>query len=83
MMRTKIVHSYRYQWYVNSNVSEQTETLDGTSFNYFDRIRYEVTPNDIYSGLTVSSSTVTIQNSIPSVGSAFHSRQILLLPIRP
>ena len=48
-----------------------TNLLTGNAFDATDTIRCEVTPFDNFDGgLAVSSSTVTIQNSTPSVASA-------------
>ena len=64
--------SYSYAWTVNGgSVSATSNSLTGTDFDKDDGVACVVTPNDgTDDGDPVTSDTLTISNSAPSVGSA-------------
>ncbi|MDP2308678.1 MAG: hypothetical protein Q8P18_21835, partial [Pseudomonadota bacterium] len=61
--------SYTYAWYVNgSAISATSTTLTGTSFSRGNTVYCRATPSDgVGAGSAVSSSTVTISNSAPTL----------------
>ena len=62
---------YEYAWIVNDiEVGAMTDTLTGLDFDRGDTVACRVTPNDgDDDGDAVSSATVTVQNTAPSIGS--------------
>ncbi|MFT4975375.1 MAG: hypothetical protein ACI8S6_001262, partial [Myxococcota bacterium] len=64
--------SISYSWTVSgATVSPTTSTLTGTYFDKADTVTCSVTPDDgTDSGTTVSSNTLTVQNTLPVVASA-------------
>jgi hypothetical protein len=64
--------SYSYAWYVNgSAISATSSTLTGSSFGRGDSVYCRVTPSDAGgSGTAMSSSSVTISNTAPTLTSA-------------
>jgi len=63
---------YRYAWLVDGgSVSATGSTLDGASFDKGQTVQCSATPDDGYDlGTAVASSTLTVQNSPPSLGGA-------------
>ena len=63
--------SIQYSWEVNSSAVAQTgSTLDGSSFSRGDAVVCTTTPEDgDTTGFSETSATVTVQNSVPSIGS--------------
>jgi hypothetical protein len=60
---------YQYQWYVNTQPSATTATLDGASFNRGDLVSVEVTAWDgSAAGNTVAAAPVSILNTAPTLG---------------
>jgi hypothetical protein len=61
---------YQYQWYVNTQPSATTATLDGASFDRGDLISVEVTAWDgSAAGNTVASAPVSVLNTAPTLDS--------------
>ncbi len=59
---------YDYLWWVNGRVASTRRTLSPDSFNKDDQVYLRVTPKDgDDSGLPVTSSTITVANTLPVV----------------